>query len=143
MADTVAGARELIRDRLRTIEDERKKLEQALKHLAPTGASRSGGRRTRRSSASGGRQARPERRSRSRRRAAPAGERRRQLIAHLEGHPGARPAQIAESIETSPANVHNVLRKALAEGAVTKGSDGGYTVTEGKPARTGSKKAVK
>jgi hypothetical protein len=137
MADTVADARDLIRDRLRAIEEERKRLELALKDLAQTGTPKSSDGRRRRPSTRAGSRGLTEARSRSRRKVAPAGERRRQLIAHLEEHPGARPTQIATAIETSPANVHNVLRKALAEGAVSKGEKGGYSVTQEKPPRTG------
>jgi hypothetical protein len=137
MADTVAEARELIRDRLRAIEEERKRLELALKHLAQTGTSKSSAGRRRRPFTRAGSQGLTEARSRSRRKLAPAGERRRQLIAHLEEHPGARPYQIAKAIETSPANVHNVLRKALAEGAVSKGEEGGYSLRQEKSPRTG------
>jgi hypothetical protein len=136
MADTVADARQLIRDRLRAIEDERKRLELALKPLAQTGASRSSAGRRRRPSARTRSQGRTEAPSRPRRKVAPAGERRRQLIAHLEEHPGARPAQIAKAIQTSPANVQNVLRKALAEGAVSKDEEGGYAVSQKNSPRT-------
>ena len=134
MANNVADAGELIRDRLRAIDDERKRLEQALKHLAPTGRSRSTTRTTRQASGRGAGQPRATARSRSRRKVAPAGERRRQLIAHLETHPGAKPAEIAKAIETSRANVHNVLRKALADGAVSKGDNGAYAVSQPKAA---------
>ena len=137
MADTVADARELIRDRLRAIEEERKRLELALKHLAQTGTSGSSAGRRWRPSTRARSQGLAEARSRSRRKVARAGERRRQLIAHLEEHPGARPSQIAKAIETSPANVHNVLRKALAEGAVSKAEEGGYSVRQEKSPRTG------
>ena len=65
---------------------------------------------------------------RRRRKVAPRGQRREQLLAHLEKNPGAEPSEIARAIGTTPANVQNVLRKAREDEVVRRRSGGGYAL---------------
>ena len=107
VADAINTAREAIESRIREIEEETKRLRGVVAELIggdhrPT--VRRGGSRPRRWGA------------RRRRKVAPRGQRREQLLAHLEQNPGAKPAEIARAMGTTPANVQNVLRKARQEG---------------------------
>jgi DNA-directed RNA polymerase specialized sigma24 family protein len=123
MADAITTAREAIESRIREIEEEVKRLRGALAELVE------GDRRpTRRRGGSGsGRRGSHSRRAvRRRRKAAPRGQRREQLLAHLEENPGATPAEIAKGMGTTPANVQNVLRSARRDKVVRKNSGGGY-----------------
>ena len=67
---------------------------------------------------------------RRRRKVAPRGQRREQLLAHLEKNPGAEPSEIARAIRTTPANVQNVLRKAREDELGRRRSGGGYAFGE-------------
>jgi predicted transcriptional regulator len=64
------------------------------------------------------------------RKIAPRGQRREQLLAHLEENPGAKPAEIARAMGTTPANVQNVLRKARQDKVVRRRSGGGYALAD-------------
>jgi MarR family protein len=116
MTDVITNARQMIESRIREIEEETKRLGRALAELGEGGEGRGPRRR-----ASGARSA-----GRRARKIAPRGHRREQLLAHVEKNPGARPAEIAKAMETTPANVQNVLRKARQDGVVRRRSDGGY-----------------
>lgn len=118
MTDTIDQAGELLRQRLREVEEEHAQLTRALEALGGGGSSRRRGSRA--SSASSGRASRGRRRSSGRRQIAPAGQRRQELIAYLTENPGARPVDIAKALNVTAANVQNVLRKALSEGVVEK-----------------------
>lgn len=121
MAETIDKAGELIKRRLRELEEERGQLIRALEAL---GTSSSSGSRRRASSGGSGSGARSSRgrsrRSSGRRQIAPAGQRRQELIEYLTKNPGARPVDIAGALNVTAANVQNVLRKALSDGAIEK-----------------------
>ena len=119
MADAINTAREAIESRIREIEEETKRLRGVVAELIggdhrPT--VRRGGSRPRRWGA------------RRRRKVAPRGQRREQLLVHLEQNPGAKPAEIARAIGTTSANVQNVLRKAREDKVVRRRSGGGYAL---------------
>jgi hypothetical protein len=117
VADAITTARQMIESRIREIEEETKRLERALAELGEGGEGRGPRRR-----ASRARRA-PRRRARK---IAPRGQRREQLLAYLEQNPGARSAEIAKAMETTPANVQNVLRSARRDKVVRKSRGGGY-----------------
>ena len=129
MTDTIDQAGELLRQRLREVEEEHAQLTKALEAL---GDSTSGGRRRRgpRNASSPGRTSRGRRRSSGRRQIAPAGQRREELIKYLTANPGARPVDIAKALNVTAANVQNVLRKALSDGVIEK-QGRVYSVKEG------------
>jgi hypothetical protein len=121
MADAITTARAAIESRIREIEQEVKRLRGALAELVEGGeraAARRRGSGARRSAA------------RRRRKMAPRGQRREQLLAHLERNPGAKPAEIAKAIGTTPANVQNVLRKARQDKVVRRRRGGGYALAK-------------
>jgi hypothetical protein len=124
MEPTIVQATELIRRRMAEIDEERKQLEKSLSALT------SGGR-----GATRARRVRTRAETTGRRKIARPGERRRQLLAHLEKHPGAKPVDIAKAIRTTPANVHNLLRNARQDKLVKK-QRRGYGLTS--TARSGS-----
>lgn len=118
MTDTIDKAGELLRQRLREVEEEHAQLTKALEAL---GGSTSGSRRRGpRTAPSSGRTSRGRRRSSGRRQIAPAGQRREELIKYLTANPGARPVDIAKALNVTAANVQNVLRKALSDGVIEK-----------------------
>jgi hypothetical protein len=130
MTDAITTAREAIESRIREIEEEKARLKRALAELGEGGEVRGRHRR-----ASGARRS-PRRRARK---IARRGQRREQLLAHLEQNPGAKPAEIARAMGTTPANIHNVLRKARQENAVRRRRGGGYALAGGTTARSQSK----
>jgi DNA invertase Pin-like site-specific DNA recombinase len=107
----MADVERVIRERIAELEAERTKLEAALAALT--------GRRQAK------RRASPAR-STSRRVGARAkpGQRRSQILGHLEKNPGARPSEIASSIGTSSQQVSAVIRKLHAEKLVRKRGNG-------------------
>jgi hypothetical protein len=114
MTDTIDKAGDLLRQRLREVEEEHAQLTKALEALGG-GSSRRGSR-----SPSGAGRSRSRRRSSGRRQIAPAGQRRQELIDYLTKNPGARPVEIARALNVTAANVQNVLRKALSDGVIVK-----------------------
>jgi predicted transcriptional regulator len=114
MTDTIDKAGDLLRQRLREVEEEHAQLTKALDALG--GSSRRGSR----ASSGAGRTSRSRRRSSGRRQIAPAGQRRQELIDYLTKNPGARPVEIARALNVTAANVQNVLRKALSDGVIEK-----------------------
>jgi len=119
VADAITTAREVIESRIKEIEEETARLKRALGGLVEG----EGARRPRRRSSGSGRGAR-------RGKIAPRGWRREELLAHLEKNPGARPAEIARAMGTTPANVHNVLRKARQDKVVRRSPGGGYALAK-------------
>jgi len=122
MTETIKEAGELIRKRLHELEQERAQLKRALEALGTSGTADRRRRSAGASSTSGaGRGSRGRgRRSSGRRQIAPAGQRRQELVDYLSKNPGARPVEIARALKVTPANVQNVLRKALSDGAIEK-----------------------
>ena len=121
MAETIDKAGQLIKERLREVEEERRQLIRALEALGTSSGSRGRRRGSASGSDSGTRSSRGRsRRSSGRRQIAPAGKRRQELIKYLTSNPGARPVDIARALNVTAANVQNVLRKALREGAIEK-----------------------
>ena len=115
MTDALAQAKKVIEQRLRELDEERDQLQSALRGLggnarASRGSQRRGGSSTRRSKSQG----------KPRRRVAARGQRRQQLVDFLKENPGSPPSSIAKALGVSPSNAQNVLRSALAEGAVEK-----------------------
>jgi len=100
----MADVEGVIRERLAEIDAEKRRLETALAEL--TGAKVQRGRRKRTASTS--------RRIGSARRAKP-GERRQQVLTHLDKNPGARPSEIASAIKASPNQVHSLIAKLRQE----------------------------
>jgi hypothetical protein len=132
MADAINAARAAIESRIEEIEEETERLKGVLAELVggdQRAAGRRGGLRSRRSA------------GRRRRKVAPRGQRREQLVAHLERNPGAKPSEIARAIGTTPANVQNVLRKARQDNLVRRRGDGGYTLAGGTSARSEDREA--
>jgi MarR family protein len=122
MADAITKARQMIESRTREIEQELKRLRGAVAELVEGDrepAARRGGSGPRRSA------------RRRRRKLAPRGQRREQLLAHLEQNPGAKPAEIARAMGTTPTNVQNVLRKARQDKVVRRRRGGGYALASG------------
>ena len=104
-------AASLLREQIRTLDEERKNLERALSAL--TG--------------SNGRAATTRRRPSGKQ--APRGERQAQLLKYLHANPGARPKDIAQGMGISANNVQAVLRKGRADKIVRKQRGGGYALT--------------
>jgi hypothetical protein len=132
MADAINTAREAIESRIKEIEQEVQRLRGALAELVGgdrTPTARRRGSRPRRSG------------TRRRRKVAPRGQRREQLLAHLEQNPGAKPAEIARAMGTTPANVQNVLRKARQDKVVRRRRGGGYALASATSARSESREA--
>jgi predicted transcriptional regulator len=111
----MADVEGVIRERIAELEAERTKLEAALAALTGRGqGSRQAKRRAspaRSTSRRAGTRARP-------------GQRRSQILGHLEKNPGARPSEIASSIGASSQQVSAVIRKLHAEKLVRKRGNG-------------------
>jgi hypothetical protein len=106
-----------LQDRVREIDDERRRLEGALKAL--TGADG----RARRT---------PQRR---RRRQAPRGQRRAQALEMLEKAPGLRPRDLAKEHGISNSQASTLLRQLVESGEATKRKDGRYYPKRGRAAK--------
>ena len=120
MTETIKEAGELIRKRLHELEQERAQLKRALEALGTSGTADRRRRSAGASSTSGAGRGSRGRRSSGRRQIAPAGQRRQELVDYLSKNPGARPVEIARALKVTSANVQNVLRKALSDGAIEK-----------------------
>jgi DNA invertase Pin-like site-specific DNA recombinase len=127
MPDAISQAADLMRERLRAIDDERQRLESALRTLGHTPAGRNG---TATKGKSSTRPARSAAANRRRRKIAPAGQRREQLLAHLAKKPGSTASEIADAIGVTRTNVQNVLRSAITDTAI-KRKDRGYMIAGG------------
>jgi len=131
MTEALQDAKKLIEQRLRELDQERERLQTGLRRLDDAQAVVGGGRRaprrrgsntnsSARRSAGRGPSSPKKRQGSPRRRVAPRGQRRQQLVDFLKKSPGSRPNAIAKALGISPSNTQNVLRTALAEGAVEK-----------------------
>ena len=113
--DTLDKARALIQERLRELEDERKRLERALGDL---GGKRRGPGRPRGSSSSGqrrGSSSGPKRRRRRR-----GGTRADQALKHVTENPGIRASEIATKMNIKPNYVYRVMSELEGDGKVKK-----------------------
>ena len=113
MADTLDKARALIEERLRELDDERKKLEKALSNLGGKrgpGRPRGSGTGARRASSSA-----PKRRRRRR-----GGTRADQALKHVTENPGIRASEIASKMNIKPNYVYRVMSELESDGKVTK-----------------------
>jgi hypothetical protein len=110
-------ARSLIEDRLKELDDERKRLERALSDLKgtrrgpgrPRGSSAGSG--SRRSSGSSGGKRRRRRRG---------GTRADQALKHVTENPGIRASEIASKMNIKPNYVYRVMSELEADGKVEK-----------------------
>jgi hypothetical protein len=99
---------------LTSLQRERGTLERALADLDGSGETGTSAARNRRV-----RQARPGLRKR-----APRGQRRQQVLEHLDKRPGARPAEIAQSIDVSNSQVSGLIAELRKEKLVVKRGKG-------------------
>jgi DNA-directed RNA polymerase specialized sigma24 family protein len=133
MSDSITRAGELLRARIREIDEERPRLERALSQLNPSRPSSQS--RQRRSTPA--RQSATGRAARStKRKIAPAGQRQRQLVEYLRQHPGARPTEIAGALGVTPSNVQNILRQARNQRLVAKEGNGYRLAKRAAPSKT-------
>jgi len=111
--EAIDQARRVIEDRLKDIQKEERRLEQALKHLVGREQSRPTSARAK-SSAS---------RTRAGKRA-PRGQREKQLLASINAHPNYKQADHAKEIGIKPNQVYGLVNKLGKEGKVKKAKDG-------------------
>jgi len=109
MADVVDQARKAIETRLRELEDEARRLRDALTSLG----GRKPATRHRRT---------PGRRSTTRR--TPRGERQQQFLAAVRKSPGAPVSEIAKNIGVSPQQLYPVARRLREKGEIRKRGKG-------------------
>jgi sugar-specific transcriptional regulator TrmB len=105
MADVLDQARKVMEARLRELEDEARRLRNALASLGDRKASRSPRRTTTR---------------RSTTRQAPRGQRQEQLLAAVKKKPGAPVSEIAKDIGVSPQQLYPVTRRLREKGEIRK-----------------------
>jgi CRP-like cAMP-binding protein len=116
MADALAQARSLIEDRIKELDDERKRLERALADL--TGTRRGPGRPRGSTGSSNGRRrsaGTPKRRRRRR-----GGTRAEQALKHVTENPGIRASEIASKMSIKPNYVYRVMSELESDGKVKK-----------------------
>lgn len=117
-SNTLDRARSLIEERIRELEDERKRLERALTDLGGTrrGPGRprgsTNGSSTRRRSSGGG--------TGKRRRRRRGGTRADQALKHVSENPGIRASEIASKMNIKPNYVYRVMSELESDGKVTK-----------------------
>lgn len=115
MADALDQARSLIEQRIKDLDDERKRLERALADLSGT---RRGPGRPRGSVSGNGRRrsaAAPKRRRRRR-----GGTRAEQALKHVIANPGIRASEIASKMNIKPNYVYRVMSELESDGKVRK-----------------------
>jgi hypothetical protein len=124
VSETIDDVRRLIESRLAEIEAETSRLDRALPHLGQADGRprRRRGKTTAASPPAAGGGRKPTRRKAGRR--APRGRRREQLLAAIEGSPGARPSELAKSIGIRPTQVSVLIAKARAEKLIVKSGEG-------------------
>ena len=111
MPEALDRARHVIEERLHEIEDEAKKLRDALARLA-----HKDGRK-------------PARKGSNR---APRGERQSQLLASIKKHPDYKPSEHAKAMKVSPNQVYGLARKLQEEGKINKTAKGTYKLKKSK-----------
>ena len=115
MPDALDKARHIIEERLHEVEEEAKKLRNALARLA-----HQDGRKPKK------KPGRPTTRR------APRGERQRQLLASIEKHPDYKPSEHAKAMKVGPNQVYGLASKLQEEGKITKTAKGTYKTKEHK-----------
>jgi hypothetical protein len=120
---TLDKARSLIEDRLKELDDERKRLEQALANLVGHGRGR--GRGSRRSSGTTASPLGPGGRPRRRRR---GGTRAEHAMKAVQEQPGITASEIAKKLKIKPNYVYRVMADLTKDGKVVK-KGRGYTAT--------------
>lgn len=110
----MADVQGVIRERIAEIESEKRRLEAALAEL--TGERRN---RRRAKPRAASRRVTPAKAARAK-----PGERRKQVLGHLEKNSGARASEIAEAIGASAKQVHGVIAKLRAEKLIRKRGKG-------------------
>jgi DNA-binding CsgD family transcriptional regulator len=110
-ASSIDQAAALIRDQIKTLDQERRNLERALSALTGSNGRTATTRRRR----SGNRTQR--------------GQRQAQLLKYLRANPEARPRDIANGLGISANHVQALLRKGRADKMVKKQRGGGYALT--------------
>ncbi len=119
---TLDKARSLIEDRLKELDEERKRLEKALSNLlghGPRGRDR--GRRARSGSSPLGSGGRPRRRRRG-------GARAERALQAVQEQPGITASEIAKKLKIKPNYVYRVMADLVKDGKVVK-EGRGYTAT--------------
>jgi hypothetical protein len=109
MADTLDLARRAIQTRLNEIEDEARRIRNALTHLGDRRPTRNRSRTTRRRG--------PARR-------APRGQRQQQFLAAVRKHPGARGSEIAKEMGVPPSQAYALARSLQQKGEVRRRGKG-------------------
>ena len=109
MADVIDEARKAIEGRLHQLEDEVRRLRDALTHL---GDDKPPARRRRTTT---------RRRSTKR---APRGQRQQQFLAAVKKHPGARGSEIAKEMGVPPSQVYALARSLQQKGEIRKRGKG-------------------
>lgn len=116
-SNTVDQARSLIEERLAELEDERKRLESALRGL---GGKRGPGRPRGSSSSSSSASASAASGSGRRRRRRKGGTRAEQAVKVITDEPGINPSQIAERLGIKPNYLYRVMNELQKDGLVIK-----------------------
>ena len=118
MPDTIDKARQMIEERLNDLEEEAKKLRDALASL---------GYRDRKQSKT------PTRKTTKR---AKPGQREKQLLASVSKHPDYKPSEHAKAMGVSANQVYSLATKLQKEGKLTKTAKGTYKVKQPAPKPT-------
>lgn len=122
MSDTIERARGIIEDRIREIEAERARLEEALEGLGQSVKARPAA--TRRSAS---KRSTPARGSRSPR--APRGERERQLLKSIRKSPERRISDHARAVGVRPQQLYPLLRRLQSSGKIER-TESGFRLKE-------------
>jgi hypothetical protein len=119
MPDALDKARHAIEAQLHELEQDAKKLRDALLRLTHEDGRKPGARQTRRTA-----------------KRAPRGQRQRQLLTSIEKHPDFKPSEHAKGMKVSPNQVYSLASRLQEEGKITKTAKGTYRI---KRARAKSK----
>ncbi len=120
MPDTIDTARKFIEEQLAKLEEEAKKLREALASL-------------------GGRDGKPaEALAPEAQKRAKPGQREKQLLNSVSKHPDYKPSEHAKAIGVSPNQVYSLARKLQKEGKLTKTAKGTYKVKAPAASKKGS-----
>lgn len=121
MSNTLDNARGLIESRLAEINDERKRLERALKSLTSDAVSRAPGRPKATASSA------PVASKPARRRRRKGVDRQAQITKIITDQPGLKASEIARAAGVSSQQAHGILAKLIKAGTITKAADKTYS----------------